>query len=54
MPYRRYTFLLRQSLIKGVIDTLNFFPLKYAISDTMGPAMLVEGKHKLDFGKKRI
>ena len=20
----------------------------------MGPAMLVEGKHKLDFGKKRI
>ena len=32
---------------------LNFFP-KNAISDTMGPAMLVEGKHKLDFGKKEI
>ena len=33
---------------------LNFFPSKNAISDTMGPAMLVEVKHKLDFGKKRI
>ena len=40
-------------LIKGVIDMLNFFPKK-TISDTMGPAMLVEGKHKLDFGKKGI
>ena len=30
------------------------FPSKNAISDTMGPAMLVEGKQKLDFGKKII
>ena len=33
---------------------LNFFPSKNAISYTMVPAMLVEGKQKLDFGKKRI
>ena len=51
-PYRRYMFLMTQSLIEGVIDMLNFFPPKNAISDTMGPAMLVEGKHKLDFGEK--
>ena len=41
-------------MIEGVIDMLNFFPSKNAISDTMVPAMLVEGKQKLDFGKKRI
>ena len=33
---------------------LNLFPSKNVISDTIGPAMLVEGKQKLDFGKKRI
>ena len=42
-PYRRYTFLMTQSLIEGVIDMLNFFPSKNAISDTMGPAVIVEG-----------
>ena len=30
----------------------NFFLIKNAISDTLVPAMLVEGKQKLDFGKK--
>ena len=45
---------MTQYLIKGVIDMLKFFPLKKSISDTIGPAMLVEGKHKLDFGKRRI
>ena len=45
---------MTQSLTEGVIDMLNFFPSKNVISDTMGPAMLVEGKQKLDFGKKRI
>ena len=25
-PYRKYTFLMTQSLIKGIIDMLNFFP----------------------------
>ena len=45
---------MTQLLIKGVIDILSFFLLKNVIHDTMGPAMLVEGKHKLDFGKKII
>ena len=31
-----------------------FLPIKKSISDTIGPAMLVEGKHKLGFGKKII
>ena len=46
--------LMTQYLIKGVIDMLIFFPPKNAISDTMGAAMLVDEKHELDFGKKRI
>ena len=54
MSYRRYTSLMTQSLIEGVINMIHFFPTKNAVSDTMGPAMLVEGKHKLDFGKKRL
>ena len=33
---------------------LNFFPSKNGIFNTMGPAMLVEGKQKLDFGNKQI
>ena len=53
-PYRRYTFLMTQSLIEGVIDMLNFFPSNNTISDTMVPAMMVKGKHKLDFGNKTI
>ena len=43
-PYRRYKFLMTQSLIEGVIDMQNLFPSKNAISDTIGPAMLVEEK----------
>ena len=53
-PYRRYTKLMTQSLIAGVIDIINFFPSKNAVSDTMSPAMLVEGKQKMDLSKKRI
>ena len=41
-------------MIEGVIDMINFFPSKNTISDTMGTDMLVEGKQKLDFGKKQI
>ena len=33
---------------------LTFFPSKNATSDTMGTALLVEGKQKLYFGKKII
>ena len=51
-PYRRYNFLMTQSLIEGVIDMLNFFPSKNAISNTMSLAMLVEEKQKLDFGEE--
>ena len=57
MPHsaiQKIHLLMTQSLIEGVIDMLNFFPSKNVISDTMGPAMLVEGKQKLGFGKKRI
>ena len=54
MSYIRYTSLMMESLIKGVIDMLNFFPSKDAISNTMRAAMLVEGKYKLYFGKKII
>ena len=31
-----------------------FFFKKNAIYNTMGPAMIVEGKQKLDFGKMQI
>ena len=41
-------------MVEGIIDRLKRFPSKKSISDTMGPAMLVEEKQKLDFGKKRI
>ena len=54
VPYRRYMRLMTQSLVEGVIDMLIFFPSENEISDTMVPAMLVEGKQKLDFGKKII
>ena len=33
--YRRYTFLITQYMIEGVIDMLNFFPSKNAISNTI-------------------
>ena len=45
--------LIMQSLVEGVIDML-LFPSKNAISYTMGTVMFVEGKQKLDFGKKII
>ena len=40
-PYIRYTRLMKKYLAEGVIDILNVFPSKDAISNTMGPAMLV-------------
>ena len=45
---------MTKSLIEGVIDMLNFFPSKNAIPDTMGPALLIERKQKIDLGKKQI
>ena len=43
-----------RSLIEGVVFMLNSFPSKTGISNTMSPGMIVEGRPKIDFSKKKV
>ena len=43
-----------QSLIAGVLKSLNTFPSKGSISETMSPSMILEGKPNSDMSKQRI
>ena len=54
IPFHFYTRLMVEALIKVVIRWLNAFPSKNSISDTMSPAMIVEGKQNPDMSLKRI
>ena len=54
VPYRRFTILMVRSLVEGIIAVLNAFPSKNAVSTTISPATIVEGKPKLDFKRKMI
>ena len=42
-----------RALIEGIIYIFNFFPSDNGISRTMSPGILVEGRPKLDFSKKK-
>jgi len=43
-----------RALIEGIIYILNSFPSKTGISQTMSPAMIVEGQPKINFSSKMI
>ena len=47
-PYKRYSSLMTQSLVEGVVDLLNLFPSKNKISGQMPPAMIMEGKNRFE------
>ena len=53
IPYKRFNKLMVRSLIEGIVHIINSFTSKTGISNTMSPAMIVEGRHKLDFNKKK-
>ena len=54
LPYDKYPKLMVVSLVEHVTDMLNSFPSKESISCTMSPAMIVEGKPKIDLNQKRL
>jgi len=54
IPFKRFTKLMVRSLIEGVVFMLNSFPSKTGISNTMSPGMIVEGRPKIDFSKKKV
>ena len=54
VPYRRFTILMVRSLVEGIIAVLNAFSSKNAVSSTISPATIVEGKAKLDLKRKMI
>ena len=54
IPYRRLTILMVRSLVEAIIEVLNAFPSKNAITTTVSPATIVEGKPKMDFKRKMI
>ena len=54
IPYKRFTKLMVRSLIEGIVHIINSFPSKTGISNTMSPAMIVEGRPKLDFSKRKV
>ena len=43
-----------RSLVEGIVAVLNAFPSKNAVSSTISPATIVEGKPKLDLKRKMI
>ena len=49
--YRRMTILMSRPLVKGVVEMLNAFPSKQAISITLSPSTIVERKEKLDMSR---
>ena len=54
VPYRRFTILMVRSLVEAIIEVLNAFPSKNAVSNTISPATIVEGKPKMDFKRQMI
>ena len=54
IPYKQMTILVVRSLIKGIVSTLNIFPSKHGVSDTLNPSTIIEGKPKLDLNTKVI
>ena len=54
IPYVRITILMVRSLVEAIIEVLNAFPSKNAISTTISPATIVEGKPKMDFKRDMI
>ena len=43
-----------RSLVEAIIEVLNTFPSKNAVSTTISPATIVEGKPKMDFKREMI
>ena len=42
-----------RSLIEGIVHIINYFPSKTGILNTMSPAIIVEGRPKLDINKRK-
>ena len=45
---------MTRSLIERVVYSLNRFPYKNGVSDTLSPLTIVEGRPKVDMGQNNI
>ena len=54
LPYRRYTKLMVNSMVKNVIFWMNSFPSRTGASQDLSPAAIVLGRGRPDFSKKHI
>jgi len=54
VPYKRFTRAMTEALIQHVVNMLNSFPSKNRVSDLLSPDNLVEGRHNVDMGTKRL
>ena len=45
---------MKISVVQGVLDLINAFPMDNGISFDMSPGMIVERKQKLDMNQNRI
>lgn len=54
IPYQYYLKLMIISLAEHIVDLLNSFLSKHSVSETMGPAEIVEGTTKIDLKQNRL
>ena len=54
VPDKRFTKLMVRTSIAVIVYVLNYVLPKNGISDTMSPEMIIEGRPKLEFSKKKV
>ena len=52
VPYKKYSRLMVQSLVEGVVGLVKYFPSNNSVSDQMYLSIIVEGKLNIDVGLK--
>ena len=54
VPYKRYTKIMTISLVACIIRSINYFPQKGSIINTLGANTILLGNPNPDFNTKRI
>ena len=52
VPYTKYSRLIVQSLVEGVVGLVKYFPSNNSVSDQMYLSIIVEVKLNIDAGLK--
>ena len=54
ITHKKYTRLMKKSIVEGLVELLNYFPSNIRIYETMIPSMILKDKGRIYMGLKRI